>query len=357
MTGFSELLIWILPSAASLFIATGYIIEVSFQEFLGVFVEFEETTYLLGTVKFGLDVIEILYQFIVRHIVFGAISFLGLIIIIIILACYFFVRVFRVLVNKILEWQYAILILFLLSLFLYQIIWFWIPSAEIDDVLVKPAIFDRHFNSSRGKDIWKEIYCSRMKHQECSDPQENHKNKLKDLFAQNLVVWLLILSSGVFVILRLSSGNPTLLFWEWGRNVFVSLTVVLVIVSYISLPYTYAKLSRSTNFREAIIHYKVTREQIPLTSFAPLMERAANNEKKDGQTNISQNLDGYISPIHGYILGKDQDEVTIFSKDDNFVWHIPKSTIRLVKVEKLGDVLKYHIEGSKEDSGIEPPLE
>ena len=91
MSGFSELLIWILPSAASLVMATGYIIEVSFQEFLGVFVETEESTYLLGTVKFGLDVIEALQKFLERHIAFGTISFL---ILMIIGACYVFVHAF-----------------------------------------------------------------------------------------------------------------------------------------------------------------------------------------------------------------------------------------------------------------------
>ena len=352
MSGFSELLIWILPSAASLVMATGYIIEVSFQEFLGVFVETEESTYLLGTVKFGLDVIEALQKFMERHLAFGAISFL---ILMIIGACYVFVHALRVQANKILEWRHAIpiLITFFFILFLYQIISFWIPSREIDDVLVKPAIFDRGFKFSQAKDIWEDIYCSRVKYNECPGNQENHKNELKDLFAQNLVVWLVILLSGVFIIFRLSREQSTPLFGEWGRRLFIAIIVLLVIVSYISLPYTYAKLSRSTNFREAIIHYKVTKEQIPLTSFKRLDDRTAKEKRP---TNISQNLDGYISPLHGYILGKNQEEVTIFSKEDNFVWHIPKSTIRLVKVEKLGDVLQFHIEGSKEGSDTGPPL-
>ena len=355
MLEFSELLIWLLPSAASLFIATGYIIEVSFQEFLGVFVEIEESTYLLGTAKFGLDVIQKLQEFIWKHIV------PVILILIIICACYF-VRALRVLANKVLEWRHAISIptIILLILFFYQIISFWIPSREIEDVLVRPATFDRKFNSSGAETIWKDIYCSRVTHVKCSENPENynpekHKNELKDLFAQNLVVWLLILSSGVFIIFRLASEQPASLFWEWGRRLFISIIVLLVIISYISLPYTYAKLSRSTEFREAIIHYKVTKEQIPLTSFKPLSKRTAKNENADGNANISQNLDGYISPIHGYILGKTQAEVTIFN-DDNFVWHIPKSTIRLVKVEKFGDVLEFHIRGDKKALTNEPPF-
>ena len=353
MPVFSEFLIWILPSAASLFIATGYIIEVSFQEFLGVSVDLEETAYLLATVKFSLDVLQALYEFIVRHGVFGTIGFLGLFSIGL---CHFFMRGFRVRVNKILEWRYAILMLgiFFFGLFFWQIIFFLMPATKIDNILVSRTSFDRSFYSNIADDVWKDIYCSKVKHEQCSDSQTNHKpqdqrNRLQDFFVQNFVLWLLISLSGFLVIPRLFGITPIPLLWKLVPRLCAFLMVVSVIVSYISLPYTYAKLIRSTEFREAIIHYKYIKGQIPLTSLGSSARETTREKKKESETNVS------YRPVSGFILANNQQALTIFSKDDDRVWHIPRSILRLVKLTGHADVLAFHFQGSQEALRREGP--
>ena len=65
---------------------------------------------------------------------------------------------------------------------------------------------------------------------------------------------------------------------------------------------------------------------------------------------------GESDKVHGYIFSESERGTTLFHKNERQIWEIPRSRIKLTKVEGLGDVLSFHILQSYQTKGLTAPV-
>lgn len=367
----SRILSWIIGSAgvSGALVATGFIVDISYQSFLGYQLHHGRSAsyYLTVGGEFFVAIISLITQLCLdtsqlfvelnQVVIWAAI----LVLIIVGVVAYKrplpgkwyaeisrqFLRVRRMVVA-----HTGFTAFILLILIFFNIIVFDAPTLQISSLLTQgfnaAYTYDNNiFQATSSSQLWTNIVCMRFDETSYADLNRfgvecssaiGYQSRLQYIFLLNFLASVLLACLGFSLINKKSS-----------KNIFLVVTLIFVILIDLALlPYSYGKTLNQTNFNEVILHmyldydedhYDEIEKHPDFTSdqYDKLFDKRRYTQQKRTKNE------------HGFLLSLDEQTVVFFSKSEKHIWIIPAGRARIFKVERRKDVLQFYLKKLLDD--------
>jgi hypothetical protein len=389
--------------------AVGYVIEASYQEFLGILTAPSGTLdYLLAAGEFALTVVRAFVDLLLNLPRLGREQLTFTLVVILLAAVGLAVIAWLVFGGHARRawhgasarhahywpsrrlWLAASFVVMILSGF--EMWWLAWPTLPIENVLVAKDLLRDRFGAdlfrppwvkspenaptpvvrARTLQIWKDIVCSRL---ESAPPGVcGRRLFLESIFLTGVLTWLTV---NLVLIPGNRRGLAHSVSWDGGTGLAALLLLGSMLVNVGSLLQAYSRIARPTEAREIVAQYQtggviirgtfqdgpdsvvrlVNRDDENRLWEIPRAQVRAIRRWEDREGSVAYDPGGNIYDfVHGWLIADSDKRMTLFEKDLRLIWEIPRDKVRTLMVEQVSDVLNDHFRTSYQQTYPSEPL-